>query len=372
MRCNFRLGLAAALVFAMVCFSYPLVSQQSLDLTRISSPINQTNLDQLDVLSELSTGFVNDLTWSNDGRILAVAGVDKVYLFDLEDINLSPRVLELPPLANSIAFSPDDTLISVSSGNMREPEDSFVKIYDSKTLVERVTLRIAHATTSGSEADGSLRIYSTVIEDMIFSSAGNYLITAGWDSYIRIWDVSTGHEVTNLRGQNVNYALTWLRDNRLFVSGGVDGAVQLWDVTKNAEVNTLWVDENVVYSLAANQDGTKMATGTGSGVRVWDLTSETEHAFTNSDYTIYDIEFSVDGNVLFSIQSRNDGNDSTEIAVLLKALDLQGGTETLIWQSAIDTTSTYSNVDNIALNPSGSILAIETTERSVQLLAVRD
>lgn len=81
------------------------------------------------------------------------------------------------------------------------------------------------------------------VYDLAISSDGQYLVSAGEDRRILIWDLSAGSMIKELRGHtDTVYSLAFSADGTLLVSGGLDSSVRIWDfgqAVKSSNSNTV-------------------------------------------------------------------------------------------------------------------------------------
>ena len=62
------------------------------------------------------------------------------------------------------------------------------------------------------------------------SPDGQYLVSAGEDRRIRLWDLSAGSMIKELHGHSDTvYSLAFSEDGTLLASGGHDSTVRIWD-----------------------------------------------------------------------------------------------------------------------------------------------
>jgi WD40 repeat protein len=116
------------------------------------------------------------------------------------------------PLAETIAFSPDETL--VAAGN-----DS--------------TLAVWNLQTGQSQY---YRGHGSRIRHVVFSPNGKLVASAGDDGTIRIWDVQSG--ITRILQRHEFYVteVAFSPDGQLLVSASADKTVRLWKADSNANI----------------------------------------------------------------------------------------------------------------------------------------
>src|ERR1022692_1611543 len=155
----------------------------------------------------------------------------------------------------------------------------------------------------------------STIRFVAFTRDGKYLVSAGDDKVVRVWDVSTGQVARVLRGQigeaheGKLFAAALSPDNRyLAVAGYLTGDSETWgairihDFRTGAVLALLKGHTSVVDSLAFSPDNRHLASGSAdNGVRIWDIEAKTSVRLSpEHGDRILGLAFSQDGKRLVS------------------------------------------------------------------------
>lgn len=117
------------------------------------------------------------------------------------------------------------------------------------------------------------RAHSAPIRALAFSAERNLLASAGEDKVIRLWRISDGELLQELKGHtdSVN-ALAFSPDGTLLASGSLDKGIRLWRMRDGLMVKELKSHNHSVDSLAFNSDGTRLVSGGADGLLiVWGI-----------------------------------------------------------------------------------------------------
>ncbi|KAG8857829.1 hypothetical protein FRB96_005548 [Tulasnella sp. 330] len=256
---------------------------------------------------------VMNLAYSLDGRLLAFASNEAIYLWDatlytqiapLEDSGLSSTT--------SISFSRDSTTILTSSTdssvrlwsattNAHLPSEAHALIRGPKTNIDFVTFSPDGATIASTSNDHNIRLWSlrsdepislmsghTYLNRLAFSADSKQLISVGGkkDKTIRIWDVTASVCTHTIQENTKRPIATYGRRDAAFFSPDSSliasvffsesrADIWLWEMPSKRHVGTLQA-EDVVSSHAFSNDGMNLVSCTTKGtVQVWSLAEQT-------------------------------------------------------------------------------------------------
>jgi WD40 repeat protein len=92
-----------------------------------------------------------------------------------------------------------------------------------------------------------------------------------WDHNIKIWDLSSGKQLAEMKGHEGGIASLEVVEN-LLISGSGDKSIRLWDINKKTIVSTCEkAHDDYIYSIAPIND-TLLASGSKDRkIKIWDL-----------------------------------------------------------------------------------------------------
>lgn len=159
---------------------------------------------------------VTSMSFSPDGRILAIGGVESKSNFDLAAM-MNPASQRQKK--NSKPPDPDEIM-----KNMK------VEAVGQVTLWE---------VASGRQI-AALKGHGKGVTQVAFSRDGRLLASSSSENNIRIWDVATQRELRTLTGHTANIdSIDFSPDSRWLASAGDDGATFLWDAKTGEHLLTL-------------------------------------------------------------------------------------------------------------------------------------
>ena len=136
-----------------------------------------------------------------------------------------------------------------------------------------------------------------------YSTHGNYIITAGSDNIIIIWNTGTGIIYKTLPGLKKRPNTVIFDEGRnILVSGGEDNEITIWDPLMSKISSVLTGHKGVIKSLALDPSDKLLASGSEDRtIRIWDISSKSLiFELKGHKGQVNALSFSPDGSMLAS------------------------------------------------------------------------
>ena len=279
--------------------------------------------------ARIGKGTVNDLAYSPDSTILAVASSTGTWLYDTNSGNELALLTKNREGTNSIGFSPDGKTLATAGGN------ELVRIWNVETrklmhtffgLRRSINPLSVHFSSDGNTLvgwhDNGMRIWD--IEKSVFKQDMNIhfdrqsditfhsnriAVVNGNHKTIRYHDFSTDtteeknseHKINDAHKERIT-CVSVSPDGKMIASGSRDKTVRLWNAETETLHKTLKGNRKPILSLTFSHDGSSIAsTSEDKTVRVWNVdTGRRTHTFKTNSIHLHRVVFSPNGKTLAS------------------------------------------------------------------------
>lgn len=309
-------------------------------------------------LTRLTRGYIGAVAWSPDGQHLAVSGLSTGYVrtypigiwfYNLSALEEPPHLLETSNSVDSIAFSPNGTLMAVRS------TDSRVHLWSLETETEIAVL---------GDAGGS---------SIVFNSTGS-LLAYGTSHYgIFVYDTQEMKQIHFLTDNVLTHrdseyapveALTFdLEGNILALAtpprdifGTASSLLYKWNLEQKPELKAVEYIEGIAAIAAFSPDATLVGFRTLIWhLNLWDFEARSlKSVLIGHRAMIQSIAFSPDGIIVAS-------GDTNGVIILWS---VETGDQLIVLQGHTNA------VKDLAFNPDGTLLASSSDDGTVRLWGV--
>lgn len=302
MTLNFKRWGYILIPLIMIAIMLVLILQSS------ESEVDEEKIEHLYTLREWEE--IYDLTYSPDGKIIAVGSLEGVDLVsDADREIIFSRKGEDAPASKNLDFSPDGSVLAAGWTG--------VGLYRAEDLTDILSLHGGRQTYFDFAPDGEtiatgnlrglvwlwktangekLNEFDPEVDEWItaidFSPDGEYLAAGFRDGKVRLWEVASGElaETFEFKVQGEIHDISFFPDSQTLAAVVPDlgREIHLFDLDDGTRKKVLDRPESAVLTLKVSPDGTMLAYGTYGGVvDIWDtgdwsLIDSFDHGSINS------------------------------------------------------------------------------------------
>lgn len=194
-------------------------------------------------------GMIFAASLSPDNKTLAIGGSighsrPKILMLDFQSGKVKKVLWGHTNTINDLVFSNDGKILASCS------MDRTVRIWD---------------VQNGKEIR-SLKGHSQPIYQVAISPDNDRIISASWDHTLILWSLSSGKRIATLKDhEDKVHSVVFTPDNESIVSGGFDCTIRLWDGKTGKHKRVLAKQQSGVVGLSVSPDGRYVVTGCGYG-----------------------------------------------------------------------------------------------------------
>lgn len=255
---------------------YPRVSGASLsprgDLLALSTSDSRTEVWSLTELRLMCTVFetsgYGEPVFDETAATLATFTLDGVVVWDLAGCSRRLTLEGSRDLVGNeggafLAFGPEGELLAATG------DTGLAGIWETKT--GRPVKGSWQATASPPETDATVQATG-----VSFIREGTQLVTAGFDSHVRVWDLADLTEEQALEASGQVSDIHVGPDDQWVVAVGSGGEAVMWNLATLEQVHR-FPNTVATNAVASSPDGSTIAIGNSAGeIRLWDITTGRE------------------------------------------------------------------------------------------------
>ncbi|WP_202220064.1 WD40 repeat domain-containing protein [Okeania sp. KiyG1] len=327
---------------------------------------------------EKNYGKTNDVEFSSDGEIIAIANDDKtIRLWNSEDGQEIKTLRGHKHPVKNIIFSPggnffasmdndgeyakkEETIIfwDIEGNRLKNIEGNQLSFLDYNNTISSVSYNPKCGTLIFWQRDGKkletpeeYEFCEEFASFLDYTSDGQIIAWSKREYPLRLWNIN-GELIKTFKGHNARVSsVSFSPDGTKIVSGSYDKTIKIWNSKNGEEINT--IEENdEVNTVTFSPDGRTILSGSDDKtLKLWSLDGTLIDTFKGHTSTLWKATFSPDGKMIASV-----GNDIDDI---------------ILWDSKTreikKRIKNNEGVKSISFSPDSDILAIERKNGKVTL-----
>jgi WD40 repeat protein len=215
--------------------------------------INLNLLEHSEILLKTIRGQLSEtrgLGFSPDGRLFAVAGINKTLSLWKMDFILKQSIKNSKFKTLKVAISPNGRIIPSSGA------DTLIRLWNREGKEQK--------ELAGHKGCGW-------VYGLSFSSDSQWLASADEDGHIKIWETETGALHKQMKHDKGVFDLSLSPNGRWLASIGNDSRLRVWNTQTGAQIKSFEVNSNSswIWGTSFSPDGKILAATTADGIKLW-------------------------------------------------------------------------------------------------------
>ena len=147
------------------------------------------------------------------------------------------------------------------------------------------------------------------VTGLSFSRDGQHIATSSYDAQVRIWSSASGKLLKSFSGHTGTvWFVEFSPDGKMLASSGEDKTIKLWDINQGTLIKSLEGHSLNVWAVSFSPDGKKLASSSfDNSIKIWDVDKgRMERTLNGHTQAVLQVDFSPDGKMVASC-----GDDSS-------------------------------------------------------------
>ena len=295
--------------------------------------------------ARIGSGTIRAMQYSPDGNLLAVVSDIGVWMLDTQTAEPQHLLAAHTGVINSISFSADGRTLAVGTENGEaqlwdistgEHQKTFTKwdyypgvdnvflMPDGRTLavIRTSMVDLWDIATGQRKKSLSAAVENETTDDTVnripdfymslggyknsFSADGKTVASASDDDSFRFWDIATRKEIRTLKVEPSGKMRSFSSDLRTLAIASFNKPIHLWDVNSGMQKKIIETDKLTNLFLVFSPDGHLLASYDDGAIRIWDVnTGKQKKKFKGHKNAVTAVAFSPDNRTLVSASFDN-------------------------------------------------------------------